>query len=266
MMALREIKESPHDTAWGWEEMERLLTIVDSLPDLVSLPIESGSIFQVDAQIENYDPPADQVIFLVGVARDHLDAFRSMLVKPNGGLPAMAGYTLLRATIEAASTAIWLRCSNKANTRVMRSLWMIVHSRDDVAGLAAKLQIENTAGYERMKARVDGIISGRKGLLASSLSRRYTKTDMINEADKHVPRRKLSCLEAWQACSGITHSNRNSVLMLLEREALETVGTRTTFSMTASALVTAEVLSIAVACLTTASEIFVTHSTASPRR
>lgn len=262
LMASRDIQESPQDAEWGWQEMERLFSQLDSLPTWRDLPIEDGSLFAIDARIQDYDPANDQVIFPLGVAMDHLDSFRRMLGDPNGGLSPMSGYTLMRAAIEAAATAIWLRCSNKANTRVMHSLWMIVHARDDIEGLATKLGIHNAAGYKRMRARVDAIIAGRHGLLASSLERHYTKTTIINEVEKHVPTRLFGCLVAWQACSGITHSNRTSTLMFLERETVAQNGSRSLYSMTASARVTAEVLFVAVACVQKASDLYVEHSIA----
>ncbi len=248
------------DTQWGWLEIQRLFAQLEELPDWSKIPVKDGSVFAIDARIQDYDPANDQVIFLLGVAMDHLKAFQRMLVDPNGGLPAMSGYTLMRAAIEAAATAIWLRCSNKANTRVMHSLWIIVHGRDEIEGLATKLGIHNAAGYRRMRERVDGIIASRRGLLASSLSRHYSKTTVINDIERFVPNRLFGCLEAWQACSGITHSNRSSTLMFLEHEIVATEGKTSTFKVTASARVTAEILFVAVSCVQKASDLYVEHA------
>ena len=246
----------------GWLEIERLMTLVDDRTDYNSVTVEPGSLFAIDARIEDYDPPADQVSFLIGVATDHLETF-GRLLRADGGLPPLAGYTLLRAAIEAAATAIWLRMPGTSNARIGRSLWMIVNAREDVEGLAARLGLTNQAGYDRMRTRVDGIIESRRGLNPGVLTRHHTKTSIIAEAQRRVRRRLFSCLEAWQACSGITHSNRTTALMFLEHQHLGvSSNNRTTYWMTASAYVTSEVMNLAVGCMTTAIDLYIEHSRA----
>ena len=98
--------------------------------------------------------------------------------------------------------------------------------------------------------------------MAKSLDRRYTSTDILNDADRHIDIRSLSALTAWQACSAITHGNRNSVLMLLERETLAIEGTVTTYNVTASAMITAEILHTAVACVRKATDLFIAQAKA----
>jgi hypothetical protein len=256
-VARSNVQGSAHDEAWGWSEISRLTAEIATLPNLNDIEIEPGSALDIDGRIQDYDVPSDQVLFLLAVATDHLDSFGRMVHGEFGGLPAMSGYTLLRAAIEAASTAIWLRLPGTANSRVARSLWMIVTARDDVEGLARRLGLSNPAGYERMKARVAGIIESRKGLRPSMIERVYRKTTIINEVDRHVPRRIMTALEAWQACSGITHSNRTSALMFLAREEIGRTDRKMLVRMTASAVIIAEILGVAVACVRKASDQFI---------
>lgn len=248
-MARLNVRESAEHAVWGGQEIKRLFAQLDTLPDLLPVLIEPGSAFEIDGRIQDYDPANDQVLFLLGVARDHLTTFQRMLVDPNGGLPPFAGYTLLRAAIEAAGTAFWLRMPGTANARIGRSLWLIVNGREETTGLARRLNIENVVGYERLRARVDAIVAGRHGLTPGMLERRHTKTSILNEVDQRVPRRTFSCLEAWQACSGLTHSNRSSALMFLEHESFPHSEGRALHSFTASSVVTAEVLYCAMQCV-----------------
>ena len=110
-MALGDIKESPALEREGWTILQGEFVRVAGLVGDTSpwdWTVDPGSRMADDNKSLSYDPISDQVAHMVAVAVDHLTSLQVMLQAPKGGLPTMAGYTLIRSAIEASSYGLWL--------------------------------------------------------------------------------------------------------------------------------------------------------------
>lgn len=252
--------------AQGYAILKEQFARLDALVDLHEVDVEPLSELELDGRVADYDPPADQVVQLIASARDHLSMLRLFIEAPTGGLPMMAGYTLIRAALEASATAVWLMVGGTRNKRVFRSLHHALRNREEAEPLAVSLGLNNAAGFARMQERIRGIHASRPGLRQKSLGVWITRTSIVREADRHVSTTELSGLQAWRGASGIAHSSRVVLLMFSERKLLRREGKRGVYYMTASAAITATMFRTAVDFMARATSLYEEMSKAPVRR
>lgn len=256
-MAQTHVEEGAELEQLGLERLGHLFARLDGIGDLNQVQIDEGSQLDRDARLNPYDPADQQVIFCSGVAADHLGTLSRHTQAE--GLPTYAGFTLIRAAVEACSQGIWLLSGGTDDKRLFRALQAILRSRNDADALARSLGLTNPAGYERMSARLDELKNQRPGLRSKSLDRDLKTTEVVLDAGRHVDRvQGLTGLDVWRAGSGFAHGNRTTAMMFMERRVIADHPERKSsdYYVTSSWYVTSLMVEVAIAHLERMHEMF----------
>lgn len=256
-MARSHVEEGAELEELGLERLSQLFTRLEHVSDLNGISIEEGSQLDRDARLNPYDPADQQVIFCSGLAVDHLGTLSRHLQAH--GLPTYAGFTLIRAAVEACAQGVWLLSGGTDDKRLFRALQAVLRSRDDADALARSLGLTNPDGYIRMVARLDELKNQRPGLRNKTLNRDLKTTEIVLDAGRHVERvQGLTGLDVWRAGSGFAHGNRTTAMMLTERRV---VGERperrsSDYFVTSSWYVTSLMVEVAIVHLERLHEMF----------
>lgn len=142
-------------------------------------------------------------------ASDHLYALK-VLVWDTQVHNVFAPYTLVRASIEASSMAVWLLNSKGRDERVLRALrWFAQNYRDAC----------RATGYEeKVEAKLRKIeqVATARSLDPKTATSRYSVTEVVEDADRLFP----GVLRVWQLFSGMAHSRLWASLLLSNTEEL----------------------------------------------
>jgi len=258
-MSNRRAQEGADLAAQGLARLQILASRLDRLPNLDTITVSPASQLGQDAQVNDYDPADQQVVFAYAVAKDHLETLYRHLTADGGGLPAFAAFTLVRAAVEAAAQGIWLLSGGTRDKRVFRSLQAIRRSRDDAEPLARSLGLSNTQGYKRMLERLEEIKAKRSALNQRDLGASLHTTAILIEADRHVKTTAgLKGLDVWRAGSGVAHANRSTALMFTELEEVEGMPLRrsSTYRLTSSFYVVSLMVEVALDYLETLHQMY----------
>jgi hypothetical protein len=198
-------------------QFDRLVTLIPR-EDWVAPAVIPDSRLDFDSRATGYDPIRDQIVFSATVAADHLFTLREAIAGASGRLPAMAPFTLMRASVENSARGISLLSGGTRSKRVLTALQSTWTNRHHVEPLAIALGLQNPQGLAQMEKRLIEIRDNRKGIPSgASLETRTKITSIIAKADRMVTTGQLSGLDVWRAGSGIAHGNQTMVLMMLER-------------------------------------------------
>jgi len=184
-------------------------------------PVQRGSVLYAD---EHWAEPFKSSTALwssMSATSDHLHALKLLVWEANIH-HTYAPYTLARAAIEAASTAVWLLSPETREERVLRVLrWYAQDFRDECR--ASKDEQRRDKWLGRIK---DTALA--RGLDTSAATRKLTTTEVVEGADSLAP----GTHKAWQAFSGMAHSRMWAPMGLLETEVLSRDKGTTTTKMT----------------------------------
>lgn len=197
---------------------------LDELPD--PLP---GSMLDEERRLNPYEAANDIARQFDGVCRDNLlavvSASRRARQDKRDALPAFALYPQLRSAIESAAWGYWLLMGGTKTKRLSRALNLTyghaVSFSDAIRNLNRAL--ENIGdptidewSEERVVARLQEIRADLR--LQGSLKEPPTTSDVLREVDRaRANPERLSMLNAWKLCSGITHATRPIIYNLSER-------------------------------------------------
>jgi hypothetical protein len=193
-------------------------------------------------------------LYSITVAVDHLHSLR-MLVQEAKSLHLFAPYTLNRAAVEAAATAVWLAAPRRRDERIRRRLKLQTQNARDSdsvavrAGLPSELQdrhrrIREIAG-RRPNLDPNDIVGTPPGMETIV---RDAGTDCAVGAD--------TALVVWKVCSGITHGRMWAGINLSDREELTRVGDIAGVHMTPAAGRVALMTGVSVAFTAEARRLF----------
>jgi hypothetical protein len=242
----REWADSPAAEAQGREllniQWARLKALEDIPGSLVALP--GGELAADDDATGTYNPISHQLIFALSLAMDHLRTLRTFVEAPNGGIPALAGYTLVRSALESACLGIWLVSGGNRNRRVFCSLHLSATNLRDMK----RLIITDPTSVEKDLRRLEEIKATRPANNQKRLDRPFPKTnEIVRAAARKCEHGTNHALTVWQACSSIAHANNIVSVNMLERTRREG-GTpqNAQYDLTSSVLTLARFLEIAL--------------------
>lgn len=206
--------------------------------------VRPGSLLAEDDRQTAYDPISYQVRFLLVAAFDHMNTFRRTLSDGDGILPTFGAYPLVRASLESAAQVLWLTKGGKRPTRVFRAL----HRVWDAASLSDEairhVDPQMPSRLDRLRRRLDELLGEAR--VQKSLNQKHpSMTNIVLEAGRYVPSRRVKPIDVWRLCSSMAHGNRSVSLALLERRsASDVTDTGADFLMTSSFSVMAEFVSV----------------------
>lgn len=181
---------------------------------------ESGSILAADdAALDSYRL-SDAARSALSIAVDNLHALRNLVAETHLVHP-WAPFTLLRAALENASTAVWLLSPRDRDRRLLRRLRLKWADSSDM------LNANEVMAHTGTKTRAEHITRlqylGRKGGLSSEqvsqiASRVIGYGTIMREAGEAAPTSFGPFIEgAWMVCSGMVHGRMWSTVSLLDR-------------------------------------------------
>lgn len=193
--------------------------------------VHPGSVLAGDDRATAYDPISYQARYLLVAAFDHIGTFQRALA--DHGMPTVAAYPLIRASLESAAQVLWLTTGGTRGKRVFRAL----HRVWDAASLSDEalrhLDPARVSSLPRLKARLDELLAASKAGQRSIDRRHPSMTNIVVEAGKHVPPRRFQPIDVWRLCSSMSHSNPTVAVAVLERRP-DDAGGADTYLMTTS--------------------------------
>ncbi|MEJ1116754.1 hypothetical protein WBN73_20810 [Paenarthrobacter sp. CCNWLY172] len=200
----RQLSQSESQRAWqslrmdfeeisGWQE-EGLNTV----------PTAPGSLLAaIDAMTEPYQV-SHHLGYLLHTSVDHLHAL-TMLMEQAGAQHTFAPYTLIRAAIENAATALWILQPDSPSETAERSLRLEYADLNDLK--RANTTADPAAGHDEVRLEVFENCLSRHGWKASEIKRRPPgPLVIIQETSKYYE--VFGAAIMWQMCSAATHGRR----------------------------------------------------------
>ncbi|MBD8729391.1 hypothetical protein [Frigoribacterium sp. CFBP 13707] len=210
-------QEAPEHEELGRPALARSFARCDMLAARVeALVVRAGSSLAGDRSATPYSSVPDQVRASLGVALDHLNAFKIIVADGGADLP-FTMFTLVRSAYEAAATALWLLHPASRDERVLRSLKLARDNRRQVHNVMERSGREDP-GWDRAIAALERDRDGRKALVGVRLTSVVSVTDRLVEIAALFPDLFLTPLALWQTSSGMAHGNNAMMLLLLDRE------------------------------------------------
>jgi len=209
-----------------------------------------------------YAPLSFNAMSLDATATDHVGTLQNFIAATSGGIPTMAGYTLIRTSIEASSIALWLMGGGTKDKRIMNTLRLILDNRVDNEKFSKRMGKTDLQKNERVRRRLNAVKDARPSLRKSTIQPMPTATSIIEGAQKHVKKRaEYTGIQTWIACSGIAHANYGTSLMLLERKQVGLGAPSSgTFHMTSSVSVLSLMFEVAIDFIEASRLIYETRS------
>ena len=176
--------------------------------------VREGSLLEGDDRATAYDPISYQVRFLFVAAFDHIGTFRRTL--EDHGMPTVAAYPLIRASLESAAQVIWLTTGGRRSKRVFRAIhrvWDMASMNDEAL---RHLLPERQSYLPDLRTRLDGLLAAA-GAGQRSLDQNYrSMTDIVIDSGRRVQSRRFTPIDVWRLCSSMAHGNRSVALSILE--------------------------------------------------
>ncbi|SDP64712.1 hypothetical protein SAMN04487914_1238 [Arthrobacter sp. ok909] len=174
----------------------------DEGPNTVA--VSSGSILDgVDAVTEPYQV-SHHIGYLLHTAVDHLHTL-TMVMGQAGAQHTFAPYTLIRAAIESASTALWILQPDSPHEVARRSLQLEYADLNDLK--RANQSIDPAAGHDEVRLEVFTHCLSRHGWKFSEIKPRPPgHLKIIQETSKHFD--VFGAAVMWQMCSAAAHGRR----------------------------------------------------------
>lgn len=177
--------------------------------------VRANSVLEGDDRATTYDPISYQVRFLFVAAFDHVGTFKRTL--EDHGMPTVAAYPLVRASLESAAQVLWLTTGGTRVKRVFRAL----HRVWDGASLSDEalrhLDPQRSPWLPDLRTRLDELLAAA-GAGQRSLDRNHASmTDIVIDAGRHVRSCRFQPVDVWRLCSSMAHGNRSVSLTVLER-------------------------------------------------
>ncbi|RNL57285.1 hypothetical protein [Arthrobacter oryzae] len=171
---------------------------------LNTVAVSSGSILDgVDAVTEPYQV-SHHIGYLLHTAVDHLHTL-TMVMGQAGAQHTFAPYTLIRAAIESASTALWILQAESPHEVARRSLQLEYADLNDLK--RANQSVDPAAGHDEVRLEVFAHCLSRHGWKDPEIKPRPPgPLKIIQETSKHFD--VFGAAVMWQMCSAAAHGRR----------------------------------------------------------
>lgn len=181
---------------------------------------EPGSSLAADDSILAPHRLSDAARSALNIAVDNVHALRNLVAETHLVHP-WAPFTLLRASLENAATAVWLLSSRDQSQRLLRRLRLRWADTSDMLNANRVMNHVGKRTRDEHIARLQAI--GRRGGLSPEqvsqiASRAIGYSTIVHEAGAESPTSFGPAVEGtWMVCSGIVHGRTWSTVSLLDR-------------------------------------------------
>ena len=159
------------------------------------------------------------------IAVDHLVCLHDAVVAcrdhepPTVRLHTYAPFTMLRASLENASTAVWLLAPNQRNERILRRLQLaaanVRHSDDTATLIGSPLPRTREVRLDELRR----IARARRIPEQDAAKLKYPGYEhILRAAGEVVFNDGVLSVAMWKGCSGLAHGDIWATLSVLERE------------------------------------------------
>lgn len=177
--------------------------------------VSSRSSLGADDRASNPYQVSHGVTAALVAATEHIDAVRALLLDAQLLHPS-APFTLIRAAIENAATAVWLLVGPSRPERVVRRLRQVLRDAMDGNAAAVEFGLKPGRPVETRKRELLSMARKVRGDAAYKLRPSET-TEIVRSAEAAV-RSKVNVMTAWRACAGFSHGRLWPTLSVLDRE------------------------------------------------
>jgi hypothetical protein len=181
--------------------------------------IQSGSPFGGDDAETHPHEVSQAVAHALTIAVDHLHCMRMALTgeRPDLiGLHTHAPFTLLRASLENASTAVWLAGPSSRRERILRRLRLEMKNIDEIERM---LKAAGTAEPQAMQDRRRQVheLAAARQIDPPEIAELPTYSEIVKDAglttELHDADHNLAFL-FWKMCSAFAHGDRWTIGLL----------------------------------------------------
>lgn len=177
-------------------------------------PAEGSELAADDRAVSPYHL-SHAISTALGIALDHLEAFRS-LIEDGGRTHPWAHHTLLRATVENAATAVWLSAPPDPLERRFRRLRLAQHDAWE-SGQAAELHRQPSRSgrsAKEIRAAIRALAPDERDPLAGRLSYASIVRDAADGIEFDAGLLEL----VWRVESGLAHGRSWASIGMLNHE------------------------------------------------
>ena len=215
------MNESTHDaermaTVWSfrWEQVQGWQRRVDGPRPW---PIAPGSQLAADDRRSRPFQVSHSAQVSMHAAIDHLHALCSLVVEARS-LHTYAGAALARASMEAASAAIWVLSPSEPRERAIRASRLGVQDKRDERDATG----EDRSTWETRVRELTAPVCTRLGVDSKALEGLVTATALMNTSDPHLAARGCpGTMMLWRVGSGFAHGRRWPALALATQSVVE---------------------------------------------
>ena len=234
------------DLAWKGMELDFQRIEKWHLTGQEAWNVAPGSLLDVADALTEPHQVSHLIGYLLHTAVDHLHALKTLLADAKAQ-HTFAPYTLIRGSIEAASTALWILQDTDPGKVTHRALRLEYQNLWDQRR-AAKL-VDKDADFDEERLAVLKKVLGRNSMTADMARKEPRTTEIIDTAAKAfaLPASQLT----WQMCSAAAHGRPWAKQFLTLFEAHDDDG----ISKTLSGQLTSNQLAMAIS-LDTACNVF----------
>jgi len=217
------------------DEMELCFEALDAVATDQEPPDDlPGSDFAKDRNELPEEPTSHWARRLIVAAVDHMLCVRTLGGRPPAGhaeWQAHAPWTLMRASLEAASQAVWLMSPADSRRRVERLLRLIHQdSRDHAAAIRSTVQRRKRKNEPTSREVLDRAarLAARFGTSAVKIDERMNLLDCINEAARKSRVAPGDWAETlWRVASGNAHGRSWAHLAMGDIQEVERIDDQT---------------------------------------
>lgn len=155
----------------------------------------------------------------ITMAVDHLNTLNSMIVGAKV-LHIFSPFTILRAAMENAATAVWLLAPRKREDRLVRRLQLAAL---DMANMDKLVSLAGATARRTLQQRQEDLkkIAAGRGIAESQfLKSRPGYEEIVGKAGAETPMGERVAKVVWKACSAVAHGDMSTVIALLQYSTL----------------------------------------------
>jgi hypothetical protein len=196
------------------------------IPDGSMFKVQPGSSLAGDDRASDPYQVSHGVTVAIGTAVEHVHAVKALIMDARVMHPA-APFTLLRAAIEAGSTAAWLIGPTSRRERVIRRLQQVLRDAQDGDRAARELGLAPTKPLAVREAELADM--ARRVMGDPSFRLKPAEMTPIVKFAQDASGSTLKVLTSWRVCAGFSHGRLWATLSMLDREVVEKLDSRVVY-------------------------------------